>query len=152
MEKQGGALHSYLVDLLRRQLIALPCLSMDKSNRIVGQCVKCLFRPCVYERDGDPGRPCSVPSPETTLPCPGMARISERRRESQSMRSVFGYHSHSVSEAEGAAADLTRDRPPQQAWDCGLDGLSVGLMCDQSEPEPSDDSSQSDSRIFLGRR
>ena len=52
MEKQGGALHSYLVDLLRRQLIARPCLSMDKSNRIVGQCVKCLFRPYVYERDG----------------------------------------------------------------------------------------------------
>jgi len=68
------------------------------------------------------------------------------------MRSVFGYHSLSVSEAEGAAADLTRDRPPQQAWDCGLHGLSVGLMCDQSEPEPSDGSSQSDARIFLGRR
>ena len=25
---------------------------MDKSDCIVGQCVKCLFRPYVYERDG----------------------------------------------------------------------------------------------------
>ena len=51
MESKGGALQS-LVDLLRRQLIAHPCLSMDKSDCIVGQCVKCLFRPYVYERDG----------------------------------------------------------------------------------------------------
>ena len=51
MESKGGALQS-LVDLLRRQLIAHPCLFMDKSDCIVGQCVKCLFRPYVYERDG----------------------------------------------------------------------------------------------------
>ena len=120
------------------------------------------------------GDECLEPPPRTSTPVPGHdVDISETSldtteillrehsysrigsvsfSEPQSTRSVSGYHSLSVSEAEGAAADLTRDRPPQQAWDCGLHGLSVGLMCDQSEPEPSDGSSQSDARIFLGRR
>ena len=211
---------------------------MDKSDCIVGQCVKCLFRPYAYERDGqaDPAQ-CSV----TALPCPGMARISEQRRESSAacatgnmdakcyvcksknpricfpsdntmlrrmtailliklrnfsmemnvqnlhpthpsqfqvmMSTSLALSSEPLKSTVGlglcpSAWDqclaitaslclrarrwrglrLTRDRLPQQARDCGLHGLSVGLMCDQSEHEPSDGSSQSDARIFLRRR